>query len=294
MIALNESFFADAGLFLIALSALAYVLQVLMPKSWLRNLSSVLVGLALIGLITSLVFRSIEAQFFALSNMYEALLVTTIGLLTAFLITERWFKVPNLGWAVCLLALLIMFYAGSVPTEINPLQAALRSYWRSIHVPPLLLSYGFFTLAFLSSIAYLVTDKGKPNSGLPGGGGLSATATRDGNVMAFSYANTADLYDEVTYRCIAAGFPLLMIGVILGAVWANEAWGNYWSWDPKESMSLVTLLGYGVYLHMRINGEHSKRALAYVSLAGFLLMLMTFVGVNMWGFGSLHSYGAIE
>ncbi len=84
------------------------------------------------------------------------------------------------------------------------------------------------------------------------------------------------------------------IGVILGAVWANEAWGNYWSWDSKESMSLVTLLSYGAYPHMRINGEHSPTVLAWMSIGGFAMMLMTFVGVNMWGFGSLHSYGAVK
>lgn len=287
----NEAFFADAGLFLLAFAALMYVVQVLVPKNWLRALSTILLTASVGSLITSLVLRSLEAQFFALSNMYEALLVTTLGLLIAFLLTERWFRIHNLGWAVCLLGLVIMFYAGSVPTEINPLQAALRSYWRSIHVPPLLLSYGFFTLAFISSLAYLITGRKGPS--LPGSPELKAS--RDGGgVLAFSMTSAADLYDEVTYRCIAAGFPLLMIGVILGAVWANEAWGNYWSWDPKESMSLVTLLGYGAYLHMRINGEHSPRTLALVSVAGFLLMLMTFVGVNMWGFGSLHSYGAVK
>jgi cytochrome c-type biogenesis protein CcsB len=217
----------------------------------------------------------------------------TIGLVLSFLIIERWFRIPNLGWAVCLLALVIMFYAGSLPTDINPLQAALRSYWRSIHVPPLLISYGFFTLAFLSSIAYLFSDQ------ITNGGNkkpLNAVATREGQggLLSYSFAAATELYDEVTYRCISAGFPLLMIGVILGAVWANEAWGNYWSWDPKESMSLVTLLGYGTYLHMRINGEHSPKTLAWVSVCGFLLMLMTFVGVNVWGFGSLHSYGAVK
>lgn len=288
----NETFFADAGLFLLASSALAYVLQVLVQKEWLRNLSSLALAFSVVSLITSLVLRSLHAEYFALSNMYEALLVTTIGLTLAFLIIERWFRVPNLGWAVCLLGLVIMFYAGSLPTEINPLQAALRSYWRSIHVPPLLLSYGFFTLAFLSSVAYLFTnssDKGQLSAA-----NVPKANREGGGVLSFSFANTSDLYDEVTYRCIAAGFPLLMIGVILGGIWANEAWGNYWSWDPKESMSLVTLLGYGAYLHMRINGEHSRKTLAYVSIFGFLLVLMTFVGVNVWGFGSIHSYGAVK
>lgn len=291
---MNEAFFADNALILLGVSALLYVVQILLPRyAVIRHLASGVMALATIGLIVSLVIRSIQAEYFALSNMYEALLVMTIGLLLAFLVTERWFKVPNLGWAVCLLGLVIMFYAGSLPTEINPLQAALRSYWRSIHVPPLLLSYGFFTLSLLSSIALLFTDKGR---GGPGSRDiLPASASREGDgMLSLSFSHAADLYDEVTYRAIAAGFPLLLIGVILGAVWANEAWGNYWSWDPKESMSLVTLLGYGAYLHMRINGEHSRRMLAWVSIGGFLLMLMTFVGVNMWGFGSLHSYGAIE
>ncbi len=290
----NESSLADAGLLLLALSALGYVLfQALLPKAWLRNTASVTTGLSVLCLLVSLVLRSMTAGYFALSNMYEALLVMTIGFLTAFLIVERWFKISNLGWAVCLVALIVMFYAGTTPTEINPLQAALRSYWRSIHVPPLLLSYGFFTLAFLSSIAFLLSDRSPKSGGLPGSG--PTLATREGHgILSFSYSSMADLYDEVTYRCIAAGFPLLMIGVILGAVWANEAWGNYWSWDPKESMSLVTLLGYGAYLHLRINAEHSRRTLAWVSIAGFLLMLMTFVGVNMWGFGSIHSYGSVS
>ncbi len=289
----NEYFFAHAGLFLIAISALAYVCQVLIQRDWLRNLSSVLLAGALGSLITSVVMRSIAANFFALSDMYEALLITTICLLLAFLIIERWFRVPNLGWAVCLLALIIMFYAGTIPTDINPLQAALRSYWRSIHVPPLLLSYGFFTLSFMSSVAVLLTDRNKGN-----GNGYSSPvlATRDGGpgLLSLSFTSAAELYDEVTYRCIAAGFPLLLIGVILGAIWANEAWGNYWSWDPKESMSLVTLLGYGAYLHMRINGEHTRKTMAWVSVGGFLLVLMTFLGVNMWGFGSLHSYGSLK
>jgi ABC-type transport system involved in cytochrome c biogenesis permease subunit len=138
----NEELFADAGLLLLGISALGYVLQVLIPKNWLRNLSSGLLALATGSLITSLVFRSMDAEFFALSNMYEALLVLTIAFGIAYLIIERWFKVYNMGWAVCLLALVIMFYAGSLPTEINPLQAALRSYWRSIHVPKGTLAVG--------------------------------------------------------------------------------------------------------------------------------------------------------
>jgi cytochrome c-type biogenesis protein CcsB len=110
--------------------------------------------------------------------------------------------------------------------------------------------------------------------------------------VAAAQSRPFNLYDEITYRCVALGFPLLTVGIILGGLWANEAWGNYWSWDPKESMSLVTLLGYGVYLHLRVNAEHSAKTLSWVSIIGFALMLLTYFGVNIMGVG-LHSYGKI-
>ncbi|MCA9789113.1 MAG: cytochrome c biogenesis protein CcsA, partial [Cyanobacteria bacterium HKST-UBA05] len=290
-----EQMGASAGLLLVALGTLMYVLHVLLPKPWLRLTATIIMGLAAVSLMASVAARSIQAEFFALSNMYEALLICTIGLLVAFVVIERWFSVPNLGWAVGFLALIMLFYGGSLPTDITPLQAALRSYWRAIHVPPLLLSYGFFTVAFFSSVGFLVVDTKQqgalsramlresllPADGIgavggTGGGEVSAynaDQSNSGGLLDRSFTGYGAVYDEVTYRAIAAGFPLLMIGVILGALWANEAWGNYWSWDPKESMSLVTLLGYGVYLHMRLNGEHSPRTLAWVSVIGFLLVL---------------------
>lgn len=291
-----EMLTAKIGLWAVAIAAFLYVIHVMVPAyGWTRKLASTGVLVAILSLITSIVCRSVQAEFFALTNMYEALMICTIGFLSAFFVAERWFKISTLGWAVCLLGLIMLFYGGSLPTEITPLQAALRSYWRSIHVPPLLLSYGCFTLATFSSVAYLIATAKEP----PGRGDGHLLATREGGLMSggalsLGQMSMTQLYDEVSYRCIAVGFPLLMIGVILGAVWANEAWGNYWSWDPKESMSLVTLLGYGAYLHMRINGEHSRRTLAWVAVLGFFLVLMTFVGVNMWGFGSIHSYGSVK
>jgi cytochrome c-type biogenesis protein CcsB len=290
--ALNEAFFADAGLFLAGFSALFYVLHFLWPR--FSTPAFALAALCGSSLLTSLVMRSMSAQFFALSNMYEAMLVLMIAFILAYLLTCNWFKLPQLGWVVMVMVLLMLFYAGTLDNSINPLQPALRSYWRSIHVPPLLLSYGFFTISFLSALAYLFCDW----KAVKGGARMETLSHRfnaqEGTDTPAQKMTGAVLYDEVTYRCILAGFILLTVGVILGAVWANEAWGNYWSWDPKESMSLVTLLGYGVYLHMRINGGHSSRVLSYVAMVGFALVIFTFLGVNMWGFGSLHSYGAIK
>lgn len=299
---MSEQNWYNTALTLIAVSMIFYLLHAIKPRTLFREGGWGSILLSCICLIVSLVVRSQEAQYFALSNMYESLLVVGIGIHIAFLALDRWFKLRMLGLPVSILLMASLIYNATLPTEIHPLQPALQSYWRSIHVPIILLSYALFTLAFLSSLVFLVKDFLKPSSQKPNqGGSLQAAPSGAAAVTAFESPSNLELellqdkasvYDEITYRCVAFGFPLLALGIILGGIWANEAWGNYWSWDPKESMSLVTLLGYGVYLHLRINGEHSERTLALVSVTGFILMLITYFGVNMMGLG-LHSYGKI-
>lgn len=295
------------------LSLLFYTLNAFRANPLFREGGWGAIVLSALCLIISLWIRSTHAQYFALSNMYESLLVVSIGIQLAFGVLDRWFKLRTLGLPVGLLLMTSLCYNLTLPTEIHPLQPALQSYWRSIHVPIILLSYALFTIAFLSSLIFLIKDL--LGNGFGSGGGLTpatfpstggsgqletALETRaarqtSNSVEALQLAlaqDKANIYDEITYRCVAFGFPLLTLGIILGGLWANEAWGNYWSWDPKESMSLVTLLGYGVYLHLRVNGEHRQRTLAWVSVAGFVLMLITYFGVNLMGVG-LHSYGKI-
>lgn len=260
--------------------------NVMLPKvAWFAALGSVL------ALVLSLWIRSVEADYFALSNMYESLLVVAGWMVVGFLVMDKTLGLKYLAWPVCLLCLGTIFYATTLPTDIAPLQAALQSYWRAIHVPIILASYAMFALSFVCSLAYLVQDT------FGGGSARQATSPalpqqQDNSNGDAGGVSLMMVYDEITYRCIALGFPLLAIGIILGGLWANEAWGNYWSWDPKESMSLVTLLVYGVYLHLRINGEHSAKVLAWVSVVGFATMLVTYFGVNLMGVG-LHSYGKI-
>jgi cytochrome c-type biogenesis protein CcsB len=292
------------ALALTAVSLIFYLLHVIRPKTAFREAGWGSMLLSLFCLVASMVVRSQNAQYFALSNMYESLLSVCIGLQLSFVVLDRWFKLRTLGFPVAMMLIFSLLYNLSLPTDIHPLQPALQSYWRSIHVPIILLSYALFTLAFLSSLVFLVKDtwfNPKPPGQSGSKGQLSpALAGMDAyldenhamNLEMDLIQDKANVYDEITYRCVAFGFPLLTLGIILGGMWANEAWGNYWSWDPKESMSLVTLLGYGVYLHMRINGEHSPRVLALVSVSGFVLMLITYFGVNLMGLG-LHSYGKI-
>jgi cytochrome c-type biogenesis protein CcsB len=276
---LTETNTLHAGIVALLISLFGYVAYAVWPRrAVLRQVAWGAMVLSWLSLLASLVLRSLTAQYFALSNMYESLLVLMLWMQLGLLVVDAKLKLPVLGWPSALLILTGVAYDTTLSRDIAPLQAALQSYWRSIHVPIIILSYALFTLAFVVSVVRLALPKH-----------VLSTATVGGTT---GLGKTGDVLDELIYRFTSIGFPLLAIGIILGGLWANEAWGNYWSWDPKESMSLVTLLGYGVYLHLRVNGEHNPRRLAWVSVAGFALMLVTYFGVNLLGIG-LHSYGKI-
>lgn len=330
------------GMVLLIVSLFAYVLRAgLWPKNRALHLTGWgAMALSLVGLTVALIYRSISAEYFALSNMFESLLVLTMGVQLTFLVLDLKFQQPGLGWLSALMCFVGLSFAMTLPREIMPLQAALVSYWRSIHVPVILLSYALFTVSFLAALGYLVSEAlqsgkaGRKNTDGSSNDSMSPLpsserlVTPEGMILsnqvhvsepvlpvrsvlqAGSSPSAASLvlpdavstsgvvdreqnpYAEITYRTISLGIPLLTIGIILGGLWANEAWGNYWSWDPKESMSLVTLLGYGVFLHMRVNGGYSFKTLSWVAIAAYGLMLLTYFGVNMMGVG-LHSYGKI-
>jgi cytochrome c-type biogenesis protein CcsB len=279
---MDELTWVHSGILCLLASLFFYVVRQLSGKGLFRVFGWWSMAGSVGCLITSLVLRSLNANYFALSNMYESLLVLVLWMQVGFLVMDHKVRSAIFAWPVVLLLLATVGCATTLSTDINPLQAALQSYWRSIHVPIIISSYAMFSLAFVSAILHLIKSR---HDGGGSGGGSALLA--DGPAL-----DSALLFEEMTYRFVSIGFPLLTIGIILGGMWANEAWGNYWSWDPKESMSLVTLLGYGVYLHLRVNGQHSPRLLSVVSIVGFVLMLVTYFGVNLMGVG-LHSYGKI-
>jgi ABC-type transport system involved in cytochrome c biogenesis permease subunit len=169
-----------------------------------------------------------------------------------------------LSLPTALLISLALAYALLLPESQKaavPLLPALRSYWRWIHVPPLLVSYAFFGLAGFASIAYLVRKR--------------------------------DHYQEAIYRCVAMGFPLLTFGIVTGAIWANESWGNLWQWDPKENLALVTWFFYAAYLHLKLSDRASGKALAWLILVGAVATYMTYIGINQFDLGGLHTYGKV-
>ena len=154
--------------------------------------------------------------------------------------------------------------------NIQPLVPALQSYWMKIHVPANFVGYGAFSLAAMVASAYLLASKGILSSRLP----------------------TLDVLEDLMYKAIAVGFAFFTIATILGAMWAAEAWGGYWSWDPKETWALIVWLNYAAWLHLRMVKGLRGPLLAWWALIGLLVTTFAFLGVNMFLSG-LHSYGTL-
>ena len=208
-----------------------------------------------------------------LSNLYESMVFFSWTTALTYLIVVRRIGTRLLGAFVMPIVCFSLASTSLMNEQIQPLVPALQSNWLTAHVFTCFLGYAAFALAFCFSLLYLLKTRETAGSGgylqrnLPG----------------------AELLDEFSYRMIAVGFPLLSLGIITGAAWANSAWGTYWSWDPKETWSLIVWLIYAAYLHARIaRGWKGKRS-AWLSLAGFAATLFCYLGVNLLLSG-LHSY----
>jgi cytochrome c-type biogenesis protein CcsB len=188
--------------------------------------------------------------------------------------------------------------------ESSPLVPALQSNWLMMHVTVMIISYAALIIGSLLSIAFLIiTFEGSNNemkkpSNLSNLNGLNGNATTDltNNLKPGTnnkLSNIALLLDNLSYRILGIGFPFLTIGILSGAVWANEAWGSYWSWDPKETWALLTWLIFAIYLHTRLSKGWEGKKPAIIASFGFVIVWICYLGVNLLGEG-LHSYGWIS
>jgi len=208
-----------------------------------------------------------------LSNFYESLLFFAWSLVGVVLLGYRRQARDYLGFLTATLACLLLAYAsfGGMAMEINPLVPALKSNWLVVHVITCFLGYAAFTLGFGAAGLYLFQAR-RPKP-------VQAASGRIGHLE----------LDRLVYRTTLVGFFLLTLGILTGAVWAESAWGSYWSWDPKETWSLITWLIYAALLHARlVKGWYGKR-IAVLAVVGFLAMLFTYFGVSFLLPG-LHAY----
>ncbi len=209
------------------------------------------------------------------SNLYEVFILFCLITALLHLFYEARFQTRNLGAFVLLVicaavGFIIWYSLDRQAHEIQPLIPALQSWWMKIHVPANFVGYGAFALAAMLAVAQLLVRRGILASRLP----------------------SVEMLDEVMYRAIAVGFLFFTIATILGAMWAADAWGGYWSWDPKETWALIVWLNYAAWLHVRLVKGWRGEILAWWALVGLMVTLFAFVGVNMFLSG-LHSYGKL-
>jgi cytochrome c-type biogenesis protein CcsB len=253
--------------------------------------------------------RWIVAGYFPLSNLYESLLFLTWLLLTIYLYIETKTKSKLIGSVLIPVTLLINGFANlTLSPEMqksSPLVPALQSNWLMMHVSMMLLSYGTLIIGSLLCILFLVISRSKEvdlkvidDSSLPlynimldyYEAKLLAPSTE---IAELGKLKLLQSLDNWSYRIIGLGFPFLTIGIISGGVWANEAWGSYWSWDPKETWALITWLVFAVYLHARITKGWAGKKTAILGSLGFFVIWICYLGVNFLGKG-LHSYGWVS
>ncbi len=247
-----------------------------------------------------LISRWIISGHFPISNLYESLYFLVWGISLGQLLLEKEYPTPIIPVIAIPIELLTIAFACFVLPEDLKLSSnlvpALRSSWLVMHVSVVMLSYAALIIGSLLSASVLFINNSQPlqlrSSSIGVGGFKIDNIFSTNNVIEpINFSHSEEL-DTLSYRSILVGFVLLTLGLITGAIWANEAWGTWWSWDPKETWAFISWLFYAAYLHMRISRGWQGRRPALLATSGFFVVLICYVGVNFLGVG-LHSYGWI-
>lgn len=264
--------------FIFGISALCYAVGWIFRAGWATIAGTAAMVVATIGNLAAFILRWMETYWLGyghmpLASLYESLIFFSLTIGIIYLYVEYRFRYRVIGFFAALSAFLALAYASlpSVGSQIQPLMPALQSNWLIIHVLTYFLGYAALTLAFCVSLLFLLKSAGKnPDAGFRA------------HIPGFK------TLDDLTYQLVIFGFLFITIGLITGAVWAEQAWGRYWGWDPKETWSLITWFIYATLLHARLMRGWEGKRLAYLSVIGFAAVLFTYFGVNL--LPGLHSY----
>ena len=260
---------------------LFYLFSLVNRKRYVGLTATSVVSTGLFIHTLGLIFRWAETYragygYVPLSNMYESLTFFSWTIILIYLLLEFRFKQRIIGTFATAFAFMAIGASSILPgstAEIKPLLPALQSNWLAIHVITCFFGYAAFAASFGISILLLVQHR------------------REGLGGPMSWLPSTNMLDEINYRSIVIGFPMLTVGIITGAAWAHYAWGSYWSWDPKETWSLITWFIYAAFLHARISRDWRGRKMAFLSLIGFLAVLFTYFGVS-YLLAGLHTYAS--
>ena len=274
---------------LFGMATISYFLGLFTNNEVILKTATYLTWGALVMGLTGLMVRWYESYLIdpsfghiPVSNLYEVFILFCILTGLLYLYYEQHYQQRSLGGFVLLVisaavGFLLWYSFERGANKILPLVPALQSYWMKIHVPANFIGYGSFALAAMVSIAYL----------------LKQHAQRQANTTLLNRVlPSLEMMDDLTYRAIALGFAFFTVATILGAMWAAEAWGGYWSWDPKETWALIVWLNYAAWLHFRFSKGWRGTSMAWWAILGLFITLFAFLGVNMFLSG-LHSYGQL-
>ena len=250
---------------------IAYFIYIAAKKDAVARIAGVILGGGFAVHTAALIARGIGAGRLPLTNQYEFATSFAWGLCLVSLIFIRKYKFSALGSFAAPVIFLIIGYAAMQSKAVRELMPSLRSNWLAFHVSTAIISYGAFGVSFVIALAFLLRDRVAPGSFL------------DVNIP------SREKLDAIGYRSVSLGMLFLTFCIVTGSIWAERAWGSYWSWDPKETWSLITWLIYAVYLHLRIRRGWRGRAAAIFAVIGFVCVLFTYIGVNTLIPG-IHSY----
>lgn len=228
--------------------------------------------------LATLAVRFAEVGHTPVTNLHESLSFFAWTIVGIYLLFDLRYRLTVLAAFVCPLALVLMIVSSAVPSPVREVNPMLQSWWFPVHVTLAFLGDAVFAVAFIAGIMYLLQErmlKSKKFSAL------------------YYRLPSLETLDSINYKALTFGFPLMTMGIISGAVWANSAWGGYWRWDPKETWALITWFLYAALLHGRLTVGWRGRRAAIFAIIGFLCLLFTFLGVNLLLSGE-HSFRSLQ
>ena len=273
----NEIFLTvENGLFTAAMvlyfiTMILYFVFFAMKREKAGRLAGILLAAAFVLHTGALAARGIGAGRLPLTNQYEFATSFAWGICLVCLIFVWKYQFRALGTFATPVIFLIIGYAAMQSREVKELMPALRSNWLAFHVSTAIISYGAFGVSFAVSLIFLLREKMQDNA------------------FWEKHVPGREKLDMISYRAVSLGFLFLTFVIVTGAIWAERAWGSYWSWDPKETWSLVTWIIYALYLHLRIQRGWKGRSAAVFAVIGFICVIFTYIGVNTFLPG-VHSY----
>lgn len=267
---IEKGFFYATLFSYIAAMALFFVFFALKSEKAGRIANTVMIAAFLLHTL-ALAVRGIGAGRLPLTNQYEFASSFAWGICLCYLIFQWRFDFKAMGTFVTPVIVVIIGYAAMQNKEVRELMPALRSNWLAFHVSTAIIAYGSFGVSCAVSAMFLMREK------------------MSGNEFWRSHVPEGRMLDLISYRAVSLGFLFLTMVLITGAIWAEQAWGSYWSWDPKETWALITWFIYAIYLHLRISKGWKDKQAAMFAVIGFICVIFTYIGVNTLLPG-VHSY----